>query len=335
MRIGINPEKNKETRLVHKLHRIIMPFWIPNVEDEYFKKQPEVLRLCLKSLTETIDLEQTNITLINNNSCKEATKVAEEFVNKGLIDKYIVRSENRGKLENVLAEARASYEDFITISDADFLFFSGWENAVFNIINTFPYAGMVSAYPAAHLAYFYNSNIILHKHKTGKIISDEDIDLFEKGHGHPVDGGLYSAKKLKLKYTWREKQYYIEKKGQTAILGAVHALATFRKEVTQNFNLKHVDYVFKNGYEHEYIDYSVERNGYLRVSSPTLFAYHLGNTIPEDVSKLYENKKGNLIDNEQTKIWKHKNTRKHNSFHRFFFQIISLLFRGMRKFKVI
>ena len=175
MRIGTNPEKDKCSLLNHKQHRIIMPFWIPNVTDDYFKNQPEVLRLCLQSLTDSIDLSKTNITLINNNSCAEAAKIAEEFVEKGLIDKYVVRSENRGKLENVLAEARAAYEDYITISDADFLFFRGWEKAVSDIMENFKHAGMVSCYPAAHLAYFHNSNSIWYSLKNGKIISDEEI----------------------------------------------------------------------------------------------------------------------------------------------------------------
>jgi len=335
MRIGVNPEKNRETKLIHKRHRIIIPFWIPNVEDEYFKNQPKVLHLCLKSIIETVDFEQTNITLINNNSCTEASKIAEEFVNKGLIDKYVIRNENRGKLENILAEARASYEDFITISDSDFLYFPGWENAVFNILDTFPFTGMVSCYPAAHLAYFYNSNFILHRFKSGKIISDEDIDMFERGHGHPINEGLYSSIKLKQKYSWREKHYYIEKNNQIAILGAVHALATFRKEVAQKFNTKPVNYVFKNGYEVEYIDFSIERNGYLRVSTPTLFAYHLGNTIPEDLQIIYEKRKNNWNNDKQTKIWKQTRTKKRKSFHRLIFPFTNILFRGLRKFKLI
>ena len=334
MRIGINPEKNKATKLLHKRHRIIMPFWIPNVEEEYFKNQPEVLRLCLQSLCETIDFSQTNITLINNNSCAEASKIAEEFVNKGFIDKYVIRSENRGKLENVLSEARASYEDFVTISDSDFLFFSGWEKAVCDIMDTFPKAGMVSCYPAAHLAYFYNSNIILHHLKSGKVISDEDIDLFEKGHGHPVDGGLYSRKGFKRKFTWRERHYYFEKNNKIAVLGAVHALATFRKKTIQGFSTQNVEFVFKNGYEHEYIDYVSEKNGYLRLSTPQLFAYHLGNTIPEDIKLIYENKKQKKNPSNEF-LWKQKTGNKRNSCHKFFFPVISILFRVLRKSRII
>lgn len=336
MRIGVNPEKKKETQLVHKRHRIIMPFWIPNIEDDYFRNQPEVLRICLQSLIDTIDASQTNITLINNNSCSEASEVAEAFVAKGVIDKYVVRNENRGKLENVLAEARASYEDYITVSDADFLFFDGWEKAISNIMNAFPQAGMVSCYPAAHLAYFYNSNIIWHSPKEGKIISDDDINLFEKGHGHTVETGLYSRNGLKRKKCWCEAHYFFRRNNVIAIAGAVHALATFRRNAVQNFDTRKVQFVFKNGYEEEYIDQTIQKSGYLRLSTPQLFAYHLGNTVPDDVVRHYMERKrqyGNNVSNSM--LWKQESKNRVNAFYRTVFPATVILFRALRKFRII
>jgi len=334
MRIGTNPEKNKETQLIHKRHRIIIPFWIPNVEDAYFKNQPEVLRFCLQSLIESIDFSQSNITLINNNSCSEASIIAEQFVKQGLIDKYVIRCENRGKLENVLSEARASYEEFVTISDADFLFFPGWEKAVSDIMEQFPMAGMVTCYPAAHLAYFYNSNIILHHPKSGKVISDSDIDLFEKGHGHNIDSGLYARKGFKRKYAWRERHYYFEKNSIIAVSGAVHALATFRKITVEGFSKKNVEFVFKNGYEHDYIDYASEKNGYIRLSTPKLFAYHLGNTIPDDIKLIYNNKKQEKLLSKDI-LWKQNFLNKRNKRYVLFFPLVNIFFRFLRKIGMI
>ncbi|MFT3739993.1 MAG: glycosyltransferase family A protein [Breznakibacter sp.] len=281
MRIGTNPLKKNILTLEHKKHRVILPFWIPNTTDNYFRNQPDVLRWCLKSLTETIDPSQTNITLINNNSCAGASAVAQEFVDKGMIDKYVVRNQNRGKLENVLAEARASYEDFVTICDADFLFFHGWENAVAEIMNAFPQAGMVTCFPAAHLAYSFNSNMLGTSFRQGKVVEDKDIDDFEIGIGHAVDAGLYSRPGIKRKFPWRKCQYYVRNGNVTAVLGAVHALATYRRQVVDAFNARHVEHVFRNGYEHDYIDFAAERQGYLRLSSPSGYAYHMGNTVPE------------------------------------------------------
>lgn len=281
MREGEHPLKSVLKPLSHKVHRIILPFWIPNVEEPYFKGQPEVLRYCLDSLTRSIDREQSAITLINNHSCAEATAVAESFVQAGLIDKYVLCAENRGKLDPLLAEARAAQEDYLTLADADFLFLPGWEQAVARVFHRFPRAGMVSPFPAAHLTYFYNSHLVWAARQTGKVLSDEDVDLFEQGLGHSPESGLYSRPGIKRGLSWRQQQYVLQRDGHTVVLGAVHALATFRREVVQQFNQDKVPWVFKNGYEHEYLDVAAEKTGYLRVSTPDLWAYHLGNTVPQ------------------------------------------------------
>jgi hypothetical protein len=333
MRIGSNPEKAKATSLEHKSHRVILPFWIPNTHDDYFKQQPLVLRHCLQSLCDTIHHQHTNITLVNNNSCPEAAAIAEEFVGKGLIDKYVVRSQNRGKLENVLAEARASYEDFVTICDADFLFFDGWEKAVRDTFRNFPLAGMVTCFPAAHLAYSFNSNMIWVPKFKGKIVDDHCIDEFEQGIGHQVDKGLYSKTGIKRKTSWRQQQYYLkDNKGNVALLGAVHALATYRRSVIDAFNRQKVDYVFKNGYEHHYIDFAVEKTGYLRMSSPKGYAYHLGNTVPADVIQKHK-ASGNLQMKADDWHIPAKNTRV-NCF-KFLFVFTSICYRLLRKYNLV
>ena len=67
MRIGVNPEKIKKTKILYKIHRVIIPVFIPE-KDLYFENSFEVLKKCLKSLLKTIDADKTNITIINNNS---------------------------------------------------------------------------------------------------------------------------------------------------------------------------------------------------------------------------------------------------------------------------
>ncbi|MBN2744045.1 glycosyl transferase family 2 [Breznakibacter xylanolyticus] len=284
MRIGINPEKSKETPLVHKRHRIIIPFWIPNVQDAYFREQPKVLRYCLQSLIDSINPQQTNVTLINNHSCREASDVAEEFVAKGLIDKYVVRSENRGKLENILAEGRSAFEEYVTICDADFLFFNGWEDEVIRVFNNFSSAGVVTCYPCPNLAFHYNSCWVLrNRWFLGSVVSNDDMSLVEKGLGGNLEKGIFSGLGSRHRYLWREKQYYLRHDDMVAIPGAVHALATMKRDIIDQLPKRKVDVVFKNGYEQTYLDYFSERLGYVRLSTPNCYAYHMGNTIPGDL----------------------------------------------------
>ncbi|URW79291.1 glycosyltransferase family A protein [Xiashengella succiniciproducens] len=332
MRVGENPLKSDRQELEHKQHRVIIPFWIPNVENPYFRNQPEVLRICIQSLLDSINTETTNITLINNNSCKEASDVVEYFVEQGVIDKYVVLCDNRGKLEAVLSEARACYEEYITISDCDFLFFKGWESSVAGIMRAFPEAGMVSCFPASHLAYFYNSNLIWFRPKAGKILDDNDIDLFEKGLGHPATSGLYSRPGIRKREIWRYNHYYLKRKNCIAMVGAVHALATYRREVVDRFNKDRVLLRFGNGYEHEYIDFAAEKSGYLRLSTPSLLAYHMGNTLPQEVLGKY-----NEVNNMEYKpaIWPDRQNSLPVKAMRLIFPLTNYAFRFCRKYKLI
>ncbi len=329
MRIGTNPQKINVQELFHKSHRIIIPFWIPNVSDSYFKEQPKVLFWCLKSLTETIDPEKTAITLINNNSCRESSSIAEDFVNKGLIDKYVILSENRGKLETILSEARASFEEFITISDADFLFFPGWEDAVIDVFSNFSRAGLVTCYPCPHLTFHYNSSWLWNlNRKAGKVVSDEDLDLIERGFGNKPSSGVFTGKGVKRKRAWRDSQYYVEKEGFKACIGASHALATMKNDVVKSFPDKKVNYVFKSGYEHDYIDFVPERLGYLRLSTTNCFAYHLGNSLPGD---LIESFKVNERTHKKFPAFKGRS----RFLNKLLFCFSALAMRFLRKFNMI
>lgn len=284
MRIGENPLKSNIQNLKHKQHRIILPFWIPNIEEDYFKQQPEVLRRCLASLTATIDPETTNITLINNHSCRPAAEVAESFVAKGLIDKYVVRSENRGKLEPILAEARAASEDYITIADADFLFFEGWEFAVARIFDDFPKAGVVTCYPCPNLAFKHNTQwVVKAPWRIGKVVPDEEMHLVDKGLGHAPGQGIYTGKGVRKKAPWSHKQYFLQKGEHKVCLGAVHALATMKRDIFQQLPFQKIPFVFKNGYEETYLDYFSDRMGYFRLCTTHCYAYHMGNTLPMDL----------------------------------------------------
>ena len=67
-RRGINPEKLNPKQLNYKLHRVIIPFYIPNVTEEYYKESVAVLDLCLKSF------ERENIMLKKGGEYKKINR---------------------------------------------------------------------------------------------------------------------------------------------------------------------------------------------------------------------------------------------------------------------
>lgn len=291
MRIGVNPEKLKPKRLNHKPHRVIMPVYIPNLEEEYFKNALDVLKLCLDSLLATTNPEQTNITVINNASCGEVDEYLERLFQEGKIDKYVKRRENRGKVEPVLSEAMGSYEDYITITDADVFFKEGWLFETMKIFKNYQ-PGVVMPLPVPN-NYKMNNIFCLNraffskKMKYGKIVDKNDLIEFERSVG---SSGLMNR--------FYDRQFHFEKNGVYACLGAGHFVATYDRQLFDFVDrLKKVKYIFKNGQEREYIDNLTNLTGTCRLSTIKSYVYHMGNTIPDfpfnNVNKL---KKSKTID---------------------------------------
>ncbi|WP_196886369.1 glycosyltransferase [Aureivirga sp. CE67] len=273
MRIGVNPEKSKLSEIKYKQHRIIIPVYIPESDEEYFQNLFEVLKVCIESILKTVDLNNTVITIINNNCKVEVTDYIETLLINKYIDKHVKYTENYGKVYTVLAEARASYEDLITITDADVFFFTGWENEIIKAFNTFSKAGVISPLPVPNLAFYNNTSLFFDKLfsiKKGKIVSNKSFELFEEGVGN---------KEVFKK--WKNKQFYLKSGDYPICIGACHFVATYRRSVLQNIEYLKPKYVFKNGYENKVLDKPIDVLGYYRLSLNKSFAYHLGNNIPK------------------------------------------------------
>lgn len=275
MRIGVNPEKYKTEENHSYFHRIIIPVHIPDSADSYYQNSITVFEHCLKSLFKTYNPEITAITIIDNNSCSQVQALLKKH--RRLIDKTIINRENKGKVNAVLNEAMGAYEPYITIADADVFFFGGWENAVFEVFKNNNRAGVVSPIPSQSLALYNNTSIFIesifnNKIKYGKIVTDEDCELYLKGMGNKT-----LLNRNNRKYSWKEKQYYIEGK-ENAVIGANHFIATYKKEIfSMDYSFPRIK--FKNGYEREYFDKPSDVLGLYRLSTIKNYAYHLGGAI--------------------------------------------------------
>ncbi|MDT0648858.1 glycosyltransferase family A protein [Autumnicola edwardsiae] len=322
MRKGVNPEKNKNEINQKKYHRIIIPVYIPDIGSEYYAGSIDVLERCLNSLSKTINPKTTVITVVNNNCGGAATTLIEKFLKAKKLDKHVIHVENRGKVFVAISEARGSFEEFITICDADVLFFSGWEKAVFEIFENYPQAGVVSPVPSQNLALYHNSSVFYDKFlnsiQYGKIVPDEDCELFLQGLGNEA-----LLRRNNHPYDWKEKQYYLNGKSPV-LLGANHYVATYRKEVLEHQS----DFPknkFKKGYEENFLDEPADILGYYRLSTVNSFAYHMGNRM-DDVSGDFSLKQNALIENDYFhSIPKAKSSKIPYSIRKNFFRILRKL----------
>ena len=270
MRIGTNPEKLNVKELAHKPHRVIIPVYIPNLEEDYFKNALDVLKICLDSLIVTTNPEQTNITVINNASCKEVSDTLEKYFNENKIDRLVKLSENRGKVEAVLSEAKASFEEYITISDADVFFKEGWLEASLKIFDAFK-PGVVMPMPTPNNYSMHNTHCFVRHFWSRTLKYDSAVDKmilidFEKSVG---------SQGLMKKYY--ERQFYLEANNVRATLGAGHFVATYDRSLFDFIPQKKVNYVFQNGQERDYLDILTTETATCRLGTSKAYVVHLGN----------------------------------------------------------
>jgi hypothetical protein len=276
MRRGENPIKNKGRKVFLKKHRVIMVFYVPDYsENIFFENLESVLDKSLDSLIKTVNHDVTNITLINNASSRKTDLIVEK--NKKYIDKYVYYNTNKGKVNAVLSEARSVYEEFVTITDADILFYSGWESETFKLFKNFKNVGAVSPYPCPYLTFYCNKssfgyNSLFNKIEYGKFVKDYDIDLYLKGTNLP------NLIKRNARFNWKEKQFVLNENNIKAVIGSYHVVGTYRSFIFKN-ETAYPEYVFKNSYEESFIDYLADKKGLNKLSTLKSYIYHIGNHI--------------------------------------------------------
>lgn len=321
MRIGSNPEKKKFKEITYRSHRVIIPVFIPNTEENYYKQAFDVFKTSIKSLTLTINKKSTAITIINNNSNKKVSDYINCLLEQGEIDKHVRYTINYGKVYVVLAEAKASYEDYVTIADADVLYFNRWESQVFEIFNQVKNVGVVSPVPAPHLTFYNNVSLFgsfVKRYKKGNVVDASSFDLFEKGINNLE---IFNSKKN----NWKKSQYFIEKNNIKACVGCGHFVATYKRQLFDKISSPNPKYVFLDGDENEKIDTPIDKLGYYRLSTCKAYAYHLGNTIPTWLSA----ELGKLTVSPEFKL---NNSAEINEKHEFFYPIRKLMFKFLVKY---
>ena len=273
MRIGNNPEKLNKTLTIDSYHRVIIPVYIPNLEEDYFKDGLKILKLCLETLLQTIH-SKTRISLINNNSCKVVSDYLQTLYNSNSnIDQLLLSKNNVGKVNAIYSAIKSNLEPLITISDADVMFLSRWQEEVEKVLNSFPEAGMVSPVPSskAYSSKFINSTIFYALTKGNLAFTDvlqpEAMINFQESIGRT---DMYNKQHL-------SKYLTINNNSCKAVIGCGHFVATLRAEVFKFSPNEVCRYKIVGGSESNYFDIPNDKARLLRLATLGNYAYHLGN----------------------------------------------------------
>jgi len=288
LRIGKNPAKEENKILADSYHRVVVPVYIPNLEEEYFKHGLTILRYCLESLLKTIH-SKTRISIFNNGSCKEVSTYLEELLNANdRIDQLILSKKNIGKINAIHSCVRGHSESLITITDADVLFLNDWQQGVEEVFQNFPQAGMVSPVPVSNIykhdaasstfGYGFSKNLI-----TFEDIPDKDGLLrFQES----VGAELFTASRL-------QKFLCLKNSKGVAVLSCGHFVATLRTEVFQNAPSQEASDLISKETDYKYIDEPNNELGFLRLATINNYAFHLGNSPQLWMEKTFNEIKAN------------------------------------------
>ncbi|AUC84420.1 glycosyltransferase family 2 protein [Polaribacter sp. ALD11] len=299
MRIGFNPNKDKKNNKSNFFHQVIIPVYIPN-EEGYFKDSFQILKYCLDSFIITSHTN-TYLTVINNGSCEKVINYLENLYHKGVIHE-LVNTTNIGKLNAILKGCVGHNFDLITITDADVLFLSNWQEETYNVFKNFKKVGVVSPVPSSKVLKQFTSNIIIEnlfskKLKFTNVLNSNALKMFAHSIGND---SFYNDVHLRKNLT-------IEKQNVKVIVGAGHFVATYRGSIFKGIKQKFSAYSLGGNSEADLLDKPVLKNGLWRVSTENNYAYHMGNVIEPWMketlksTKLISNKKVNKPKLEEIK----------------------------------
>ncbi len=269
MRIGNNPQKDLVLSNPEYLHQIIIPVYIPNQEG-YFKESLEILKVCLNSIFKTTH-NKTFISIIDNGSCIEVKNYLEELFLNGKIHE-LIHTENIGKLNAIIKGLTGNNIELVTITDADVLFISGWQEETNNIFDKIPKAGVVGLTPqfktySSYCSNFIFDNLFSRKLRFIPVLDSEAIISFYDSIGW--------EKNYNQNYLQYNLAYQLD--DLNVLVGSGHYVATYKKDMFEEIT-SFLGYKL-GGDSETYLDKIQFKKDYWRFTTQQNFAFHMGNTL--------------------------------------------------------
>lgn len=272
MRVGFNPNKDKQIASAGFYHQVIVPVYIPHFEG-YFEKSFEVLKLSLQSLFQTIH-DKTYITIVNNGSCEEVLLFLNQLLQEGKIHE-VIHTTNIGKVNAILKGIVGHDFELVTITDADVLFLPNWQSETLKVFRTIPQAGVVGIVPQFCGFKGKSENTLLANLFSKKL-------KFLPVHNKEALVHFYDSIGWTREYNPDYLQYTLGldySEDFKVIIGSGHFVSTYKRAVFDELKT----YIpFKlGGISESYLDALPLTFDYWRLTTYDNFAYHIGN-VPEE-----------------------------------------------------
>ena len=279
VRVGINPARDRKSSYRPARVTVAILVYIPYLGG-YFKEKLEVLGLSLTSLFRNTG-EVYDLLVFDNGSCEEVRSYLRTLHSDGSIRYLIHSSENIGKIGALQMIFGAAPGELVAYADDDIFFYPGWLKAELEIFNVFPKTGMVSGCAVRSIFDYGGSSArrLAEEHNAARIEKVQWIDeqreaQWAESVGRNVEVHLQSIE------TIQESVLHFE--DSQAYAAANH----FQFLADRQMILDHLPSHWSGRLMGEMIalDESVDRAGYLRLSTIEQFTRHIGNTIGESMT---------------------------------------------------
>lgn len=287
MRIGFNPNKDKQLEPNDFYHQVIIPVHIPNFEG-YFKDSFQIFQYCLKSLFKTCH-NKTYYSVVNNGSCHEVVEYLNELYRTGKIHE-VLHTTSIGKLNAILKGISGQNFSLVTITDADVLFLDDWQKATYDVFEAFPKTGVVSPSSNPKMLRYYTGNII------GSLLFSKKICFSSVKDSESMKAFAKSIENSTLfKQVHFEKHLTVQDANSIAIIGAGHFVATYRGVCFNAVSQRYSEFSLGGDSEESLLDTPPVKLDLWRLSTIKSYVFHMGNVKEdwmEDVLRgLHDNKK--------------------------------------------
>jgi len=301
-RFGMNPARNKNISYSPSRVTAAMMTYIPNLEG-YFMHRLEVLKLSLDSLIHSV-AGQTDIMILNNGSCSQVREYLDRQLESGKINYLIHSRRNLGVIGGFKILFNAAPGEIIAYSDDDVLYYLGWLEAHLNILDTFPKSGMVSGAPVGYSSEHAVKAVedFISSKPPGLTIQEKPrVEAWEESWavstGRPVSEHLQAVLDTPNKHL----VYH----GVEAVQSAKHfQFITPKNVICEAFSPDWSGSLMDGLVT---LDESVDKLGYLRLTTPQRLARHIGNTISSEIQveaeKLGLKTTGEIPDIQEHEHW--------------------------------
>ena len=279
-----------------------MMTYIPNLEG-YFTHRLDVLKLSLDSLIQNID-GQTDVVVLNNGSCAQVREYLDQQLERGKIGYLIHSRRNLGVIGGFKILFNAVPGEIIAYSDDDVLYYPGWLDAHLGILDSFPEVGMVSGAPVG-----YSSEHAVKAVEEFIAAETQELTVSEKPRvsaweeswaistGRPVSEHLQAVQD--------SPNRHLIFNGVEAVQSAKHfQFVTPKKVIREAFSPDWTGSLMDGLVA---LDESVDKLGYLRLTTPQRYTRHIGNTISSEIQleaeKLGLQTTGEVPDVQEHEHW--------------------------------